>query len=110
MTQVLLALHFLVALSLVFVILLQRSDGGALGIGGGASGGGMFTARGQTNLLTKATAGLAVAFFVLSIVLAILSGAGDSLRPGGIDLEQNVPAFPGADINQFPIPAFPSLQ
>ena len=53
-------------------MLLQRSEGGALGIGGP---GAMFSARGTASLLTRATAGLAAAFMILSLVLAILSGS-----------------------------------
>ncbi len=71
MTTILLVIHVLLALGLVGSILLQRSEGGALGIGG--SGGGMMTARGQANFLTRLTAILATAFIVTSLVLAILA-------------------------------------
>ena len=71
MTTVVLIIHLLVALALVAVVLLQRSEGGALGIGGG---GGMMTGRGTANFLTRATAILAACFFLTSIVLAILAG------------------------------------
>jgi preprotein translocase subunit SecG len=75
MSTFILTIHILIALALVFVILLQRSEGGGLGIGGsGGQGGGFMTARGTANLLTRATAILALAFFTTSIVLAILSG------------------------------------
>ena len=67
----------MIAVALVGVVLLQRSEGGALGIGGGAGGGGGFmTARGTANLLTRVTAFLAAAFFITSIGLAILAGNG----------------------------------
>ncbi|MGO4728079.1 MULTISPECIES: preprotein translocase subunit SecG [unclassified Inquilinus] len=72
MQQVLLVIHVLIAISLIGVILIQRSEGGGLGIGGG--GGGLVSIRGQANLLTRATAGLAGAFMVTSIVLAIMAG------------------------------------
>jgi len=62
----------MVAAALVGVILLQRSEGGALGIGGGG-GGGFMTGRGTANLLTRITAGLATAFFITSITLTILA-------------------------------------
>ena len=75
MQTVLLTIHTLIALGLVGLVLLQRSEGGGLGIGGGA-GGGFMTARGTANLLTKATAALATCFFLTSIGLAILAGAG----------------------------------
>ncbi len=70
MTTILLVIHMFLALGLVVVILLQRSEGGALGIGGG---GGMMTARGQANFLTRATAVLAGLFIVTSLTLAILA-------------------------------------
>ena len=67
----------MIAVALVGVVLLQRSEGGALGIGGGAGGGGGFmTARGTANLLTRVTAFLAAAFFITSIGLAMLAGNG----------------------------------
>ena len=55
MTTILLIVHLLIALALVGVILLQRSEGGALGIGGGGVGG-LMTGRSSANLLTRATA------------------------------------------------------
>ncbi len=70
MNTVLLVVHLLVALALVGVILLQRSEGGALGIGGGS--GNLFSSRGVGNALTRATAVLAAAFFVTSIALTIV--------------------------------------
>lgn len=71
MMTVLLVVHLMIAASLVGVVLLQRSEGGALGIGGG--GGGFLTGRGQANLLTRVTAALALAFFITSILLTILA-------------------------------------
>ena len=77
MTTILLTIHIMIAVALVGVVLLQRSEGGALGIGGGAgAGGGFMTARGTANLLTRVTALLAAAFFITSIGLAILAGNG----------------------------------
>ena len=72
MQTVLLVIHLFVALALIGVILLQRSEGGALGIGGGG-GGGFFTGRGQASALTRATAILATIFFVTSIALTVLA-------------------------------------
>lgn len=71
-STVLLVLHLMIAAALVGVVLLQKSEGGALGIGGGG-GGGFMTGRGTANLLTRATAGLAAAFFATSIALTILA-------------------------------------
>jgi preprotein translocase subunit SecG len=74
MEQVLLVIHLLIAMGLIGLILLQRSEGGALGIGGGGnSGGNIFSARGVGNTLTRATAILAVGFFATSIALTVLA-------------------------------------
>ncbi|GGB86334.1 hypothetical protein GCM10011494_00800 [Novosphingobium endophyticum] len=61
----------LIAAALVGVILMQKSEGGGLGVGGSPSG--LMSARGAANFLTRATAILAVLFVVLSIVLAALA-------------------------------------
>jgi preprotein translocase subunit SecG len=67
----LLILQSLVAASMVAVILMQRSEGGGLGVGGSPSG--LMSARGAADFLTRATSVLAVLFVVLSIVLAGLA-------------------------------------
>ncbi|HWL04906.1 MAG TPA: preprotein translocase subunit SecG [Xanthobacteraceae bacterium] len=72
MATALLVLHLMIASGLVGVVLLQRSEGGALGIGGGG-GGGFLTGRGTANLLTRTTAALAAAFFVTSILLTLIA-------------------------------------
>ena len=72
MTTVLLIVHMMIAAAMIGVVLLQRSEGGALGIGGG--GGGFMTGRGAANFLTRVTAGLAGAFFVTSLALSIWAG------------------------------------
>ena len=69
----LLVVHTLIALALVGVILVQRSEGGGLGIGGGGPAG-LMTARGAANLLTRSTTILAALFISTSIILAVLSG------------------------------------
>lgn len=73
MTSVLLVIHVIVAIALVAVILLQKSEGGALGIGGG---GGFMSARGAGNALTKATAILAACFLATSIGLTVVQSVG----------------------------------
>lgn len=81
MFQVILTIHVLLAIGLIGVILVQRSEGGALGMGGGGGGGGGFmTGRGTANLLTRTTAVLAALFIATSLALAIFSGSG---RSGG---------------------------
>ena len=73
MQTVLIVIHLMVVIALVGVVLLQRSEGGALGIGGG---GGFMTGRGQTNALTRATAILGAIFFFTSIALTVLANWG----------------------------------
>ena len=70
MTTVLLVIHIMIAIALIAVVLLQRSEGGALGIGGG---GGFMTGRSASNALTKTTAVLAAAFFATSLTLTLLA-------------------------------------
>ena len=72
METLVLTIHILIALALIGSVLLQRSEGGGLGIGGG---GGFMTARGTANLMTRVTAILAAAFFATSLLLAILAGS-----------------------------------
>lgn len=75
MQTTLLVVHLIIALLLIGAILMQRSEGGALGIGGSGGGGGgnLFSARGVGNGLTRTTAILAVCFFLTSITLTILA-------------------------------------
>lgn len=67
----LLVVHALIAAALVTVILMQRSEGGGLGMGGSPSG--LMSARGAADFLTRATAVLATLFVGLSIVLAVIA-------------------------------------
>ena len=80
LSTVLLVLHLMIAAGLVGVVLLQKSEGGALGIGGGG-GGGFLTGRGTANLLTRVTAGLAAAFFTTSLLLTILAQSNNTAAP-----------------------------
>lgn len=73
MTSVLLIIHLLVTLALIVVVLLQRSEGGGLGIGSSGGMGAFMGGRGTANLLTRATAILGTLFFVLSLGLALLN-------------------------------------
>ena len=72
MIKVLLVLHVFVTIALIGVVLIQRSEGGGLGLGGGQGMGNFMTGRGTANLLTRTTAILGTAFFVLSLGLALL--------------------------------------
>lgn len=71
MQHVVIVIHLMLVLALIGVVLLQKSEGGGLGIG---SAGGFMTSRGTANVLTRGTAILAALFFVTSLVLSILAG------------------------------------
>ncbi|HAQ35684.1 MAG: preprotein translocase subunit SecG [Maricaulis sp.] len=93
MTTVLLVIYLLVTLALVIVVLMQRSEGGALGMGGGP--GGMMTGRGAANVLTRTTMVLGVLFFIMPIALAIMLGSQTN----------NSSVFDEIDANALPVPA-----
>src|SRR5450631_3662940 len=78
MQTVLIVIHLLVVIALVAVVLLQRSEGGALGIGGG---GGFMTGRGQANALSRATAILAALYFATALAMSILASWGRASSP-----------------------------
>ncbi len=101
--QFLFVLQVIVAAALVGVILMQRSEGGGLGVGGSPSG--LMSARGAADLLTRATTVLAVLFVALSIALAVLavrthgSASIDTTldRSGGVSSEAPAPSPLGGD-------------
>jgi preprotein translocase subunit SecG len=71
---ILIVIELLVAIGLIVVVLLQRSEGGALGMGGGGSGlGGLFSPRGAADTLTRATTILAALFFLTCLGLNLLA-------------------------------------
>jgi preprotein translocase subunit SecG len=72
MATVLLIIHLFVTLALIGVVLLQRSEGGGLGVGSSQGMGSFMSGRGTANMLTRTTAVLGTAFFVLSMTLALL--------------------------------------
>jgi len=72
MATVIIVIHLILAITLIGVVLLQKSEGGALGMGGGGMSGFM-SGRSTANLLTRSTAILAAAFFATSIALAVLA-------------------------------------
>ncbi|WP_036285648.1 preprotein translocase subunit SecG [Methylocystis sp. ATCC 49242] len=80
MQQVIIAIHLMVVTALVILVLYQKSEGGALGMGGS----GVFTGRGQANALTRATGILATIFFITSIALTVLP-AWERRAAGGDD-------------------------
>jgi preprotein translocase subunit SecG len=95
MQTLILTIHILIALALIGAVLLQRSEGGGLGIGGGGgSGGGFMTARGTANMMTRVTAILAACFFGTSLILAIMAGS----QRDSVSIVDEV-------INETPVPA-----
>src|SRR3954464_12875696 len=97
MQTVIIAIHLLVVIALVAVVLLQRSEGGALGIGGG---GGFLPGRGQANVVTRPSAILATLFFLTSLTLTIMANMNrapksifEGVKPGQTDTGQ--PGQPG---------------
>ena len=73
MQTLLLVAELIIAIALIGFVLLQRSEGGALGMGGGSSMGGLFTARGAADTLTRTTSVLAFLFFLTCIVLNVMA-------------------------------------
>ncbi|MEM6677569.1 MAG: preprotein translocase subunit SecG [Pseudomonadota bacterium] len=104
MESVVIVIHLIIALCLIATVLLQRSEGGALGIGGG--GGGLVSQRGAASALSRVTWALAIAFICTSIMLTILSGRGSS--DGSVVDDFTQPAdtlsipLPGSDGSSLP--------
>ncbi|MEZ5872084.1 MAG: preprotein translocase subunit SecG [Nitratireductor sp.] len=90
METVIIVIHLMVVLALVGVVLLQRSEGGGLGIGGGS---GFMSARGAANALTRATGILAAAFFATSIALGVIAKVNE--KPA--DILDRIPAQTQSD-------------
>ena len=111
MENILLILHLLIAIALVATVLLQRSEGGALGMGGSGGGGGpgMMSARGAANALTRTTAILAACFMATSLGLAIMAGTetdSDSIfnePEAPAAAEEAAPPTPADDEPQVPV-------
>ena len=113
MTAIILVIHLFIAIAMIGVILLQKSEGGALGMGGGGMSGFM-TGRSTANLLTRTTAVLAACFFATSIALAVLAASARAPRslidqgaPPASSLPAPLPASP-APATPAPAPAQPA--
>ena len=107
MFKFLLIVQTIIAASLVGVILVQRSEGGGLGVGGSSSG--FMTARGAADFLTRSTAVLGALFIMLSILLAAYAGA--TAKPVTVDtslVNQASPVVPAT--NPAPMPGVPAKQ
>ena len=89
MQAVIIVVHLMIVLAIIALVLLQRSEGGGLGIG---SSGGFMTNRGTGNILSKSTAVLAAAFFMTSLLLSWIAGyerkPTSILQPGGTPATQ----------------------
>jgi preprotein translocase subunit SecG len=100
--NVLLMIHLLLALAMIGVVLLQRSEGGALGIGGGG-GGGLMSSRAAASALTRVTTVLAACFFVTSMGLTWLSNqssAPTSVLDSAPATEESAPLAPLEPLSQ----------
>ena len=97
MQTVIIVIHLMIVLAMVGLVLLQRSEGGGLGMGGG---GGFMSNRGTANVLTRATAILAGLFFATSLVLSIIAGL--ERRPTSILNTVNQPAGVPGPAGQVP--------
>lgn len=101
MQAILLAVHLVIAVFLIALVMLQKSEGGALGIGGG-QGGSLFSSRGMGNTLTRLTAILAACFFATSIALTMLNNKHGGSLVDSVLPAQSAPAATGA------VPAAPA--
>jgi len=117
MQEVVLVIHLLLAVTIIGLVLLQRSSGGGLGVGGGSGGLGDFaSARSTANALTKATTICAFLFFATSLTLGYIA-KGNSERKGLLDTygtsapaspDAAAPAAPAAEA-PVPVPATPAI-
>ncbi len=107
MIKVLLGLHVFVTIALIGVVLIQRSEGGGLGLGGGQGMGSFMSGRGTANLLTRTTAILGTLFFVNSLALAILYKSSTANSNAAIlnVPAQSTPAVPAPAAPAVPAPA-----
>ncbi len=106
MFQFLLVVHALIAAALVAVILVQRSEGGGLGMGGSPTG--LMSARGAADFLTRATAVLAALFVVMSIGLAAVASVQHAPQKIDTSLVHKTAPVPGPAAPAAPAPAAPA--
>jgi len=100
---ILLVIQIIVCLALIGVVLLQRSEGGALGMGGGPTG--FMSARGAGDVLSRMTWILGGVFFVLSLAITLIS---TQLSGGSAVDRLNVEALDPSQLNQAPLPSAPA--
>lgn len=92
MSAVILVIHMILALAIIGLVLLQRSEGGGLGIGGGGNMGGLATPQGASSAMTRATWWCVAGFFVTSLTLGIMSGHGGGSFADRLDSAAAAPA------------------
>ncbi len=92
MINVLLLIHLFVTLALIGVILIQRSEGGGLGIGSSQGMGSFMSGRGTANLLTRTTAILGTIFMVLALLLAVMNRGTGGVGRSILDTPGSAPA------------------
>jgi preprotein translocase subunit SecG len=93
-------IHLMIVLAMIGLVLLQKSEGGGLGIG---SSGGFMSSRGTTNVLTRSTAVLAACFFATSLIMSVLAGWNrnpSSILKGPASAPVTTPDAPSAPIGQ----------
>ena len=78
MYTLIVVIHVLVSVILIMVVLLQSGKGAGMGAAFGGGSQTLFGARGQTTFMHKLTAGMAILFMTLSVVLATLSASSQS--------------------------------
>jgi preprotein translocase subunit SecG len=103
MQGVIIVIHLMIVLAMIGVVLLQKSEGGGLGMGGGGAGG-FLSSRGTANVLTRTTAILALGFFLTSLGLSVLAGL--DRKPRSIlpsTAEGSAPTAPGAPGSPAPL-------
>lgn len=101
---ILLTLHIIVCISLIGVVLIQRSEGGALGMGGGSNA--FMSARGAGDLLTRLTWVLAGVFFALSLTLTFMAGRERSAS--SVVDRLKIEAVDPSKLNRAPLPTAPT--
>jgi preprotein translocase subunit SecG len=115
MEAVIIVIHLMVIVALIAVVLLQRSEGGALGIGGSNA---FLSSRGQGNVLTRATTILGIAFFLTSVALtvltrlqpppsSILNSVPTAAAPGTVPTSPALPSSNAGTLNLAPTPLVP---
>ena len=110
MQTMLIAFELLIAVALIVFVLLQRSEGGALGMGGGGNMGGLFSPRGAADTLTRTTAILGALFFIVCLALNLLAlHVRDEKSILDAPISATTAAAPVKPAQPLPLPAGPQV-